>query len=887
MSAAARIEGEPGTWEVTLAPASRAAVTVALAADRACGEEGALCTADGRGLGSAPTASIAGPGPVLAGFELVDLDAGGERRALTDGMEVTLSDASGGNYGIVAAIAEGETVGSVAFVLDEPGDDPDVTHTEGVAPYSLYGDDLVNPNGAPLPAGRYALSATAWSGPGATGTELGTLVVGFTVRTPSDTVVVPDTEPAVTGFKLVDRVENRTVTLADGMTVELADPSAQRWAIVAEVDSSAGVKSVTLALSGAKTVSPRTENVAPWSLYGDDLVNPYGKNLPAGAYTLMATAWSEKDLGGDDLGTLRIGFTAVGPPALSVADATANEADGRITFEVTLSRKASRPVTVDWATANGSATAGEDYTAGSGTLTFEPGDTSKTVEVALLDDAVDDGGETFTVSLSNASGAVIADGEAVGTIENSDPMPSAWTARFGRSVATHVLDAVEERLDGALQSYVRLGGHQLGGSQDVREAVQRLAPDRSVWEEAESADAVGQDVTVRQLLLGSAFHLVSNSEARARGPRLSAWGRVATSGFDGREDTLSLGGTVTTATLGVDGVWKRWLTGVALAYSEGDGSFTQVEAAGGDVASALTSVHPYVAFALSDRVRLWGMVGYGSGSLQLKLAEQGALDTGLSLTMGAVGIRGRLLEPSQTQGGLQLALRSDVLWVQMDTAATAGMVATEAEVSRLRLVLEGSRPVVLAEGGSLIPSLEVGLRHDGGDAETGSGLEVGGRLSYTSAWGLSIEASVRGLLAHEASDYQEWGASGALRFDPGQEGRGLTVSIVPTWGSAASGVSRLWGQPDAAGLAVDNALAAATGGRLDAELGYGLAALQGRGLLTPYVRAALVEDDSQAWHLGARLALASSLNLSLEASRRAREGEAAAHEVALLATLGW
>ena len=187
----------------------------------------------------------------------------------------------------------------------------------------------------------------------------------------------------------------------------------------------------------------------------------------------------------------------------------------------------------------------------------------------------------------------------------------------------------------------------------------------------------------------------------------------------------------------------------------------------------------------------------------------------------------------------------------------------------------------------MIPSLEVGLRHDGGDAETGSGLEVGGRLRYASAWGLSIEASVRGLLAHEASDYREWGASGALRFDPGKQGRGLTASIVPTWGSAASGVNRLWGQSDASGLAVDNALATATAGRLDAELGYGLVALQGRGLLTPYVRAALAEGGSQAWHLGARLALAASLNFSVEASRRQREGDTAAHELALLATLGW
>ena len=604
-------------------------------------------------------------------------------------------------------------------------------------------------------------------------------------------------------------------------------------------------------------------------------------------------------------------------PEFSVADAEANEgADATVDFQVTLSRAfttAAHAVTVDYATADGTATAGEDYTATSGTLTFAAGETEKTVSVPILDDALDEGSETFTLRLSNAQGARIADGEAKGTIKNDDPMPKAWTARFGRSVAVHVLDAVTQRLDEAPGSWVQLGGHRLGGGPDVQASMQHLAPELSpstgsgqaLWAEADASDPAGRALAFRDLLMGSAFHLVSNPEDKATGPRLSAWGRVATSGFDGREDRLSLDGTVTTATLGVDGAWERWLTGLLLAHSEGDGSFTHLDVPGGDVSSSLTSVHPYVAYRLNDRVRLWGLVGYGGGDLQLRMEDrramdtdlederaedtdpeyERAMDTDLTMTMGALGMRGSLLDPSRPSG-IQLALRSDVLWMVMDSDAAANLAATEAEASRLRLVLEGSKPVALAGGGSFTPSLEVGLRHDGGDAETGTGLEVGGSARYTSAWGLSIEASVRGLLAHEAEDYTEWGASGALRFDPGKQGRGFTASIAPAWGSAASGMSRLWDQTGTAGLVTHHALAAATG-RLDAELGYGLAALNGRGLLTPYARVALSEGADQAWHLGTRLALRESLNLSLEASRRGREGETAAHELALRATLGW
>ena len=143
----------------------------------------------------------------------------------------------------------------------------------------------------------------------------------------------------------------------------------------------------------------------------------------------------------------------------------------------------------------------------------------------MLDDAIDEGEETLTLRLSNPQGARIADGEATGTIINSDSMPKAWTARFGRSVAVHVVDAVEQRLEQApSESWAQLGGHQLGVGPAVMETVRRLTPDRDLWAEPDTVDTAGPNMTPRQLLLGSAFHLVSNGEDQAEGPRLSVWG---------------------------------------------------------------------------------------------------------------------------------------------------------------------------------------------------------------------------------------------------------------------------------------------------------------------------------------------------------------------------
>ena len=148
-------------------------------------------------------------------------------------------------------------------------------------------------------------------------------------------------------------------------------------------------------------------------------------------------------------------------PLLRVADATVREGpQAQLQFNVSLDRAAAVTVTVDYATSDGTATAGADYTATSDTLSFAAGETAKTVLVAVLDDAHDEGIETLTLTLSNARGAAIDDATATGRIINTDPMPAAWLARFGRTSATQVLGLLDARFDEARApaSQLTLGG---------------------------------------------------------------------------------------------------------------------------------------------------------------------------------------------------------------------------------------------------------------------------------------------------------------------------------------------------------------------------------------------------------------------------------------------
>ena len=114
-------------------------------------------------------------------------------------------------------------------------------------------------------------------------------------------------------------------------------------------------------------------------------------------------------------------------PTLSVNNVTVTEGDSgtvNAVFTVTLAQASGLAVSVDYATANGTATTPADYTAASGTLTFAAGQTTKTVTVLVNGDTLDEANETFFVNLSNPSNATIADGQGVGTITDDDPPPT-------------------------------------------------------------------------------------------------------------------------------------------------------------------------------------------------------------------------------------------------------------------------------------------------------------------------------------------------------------------------------------------------------------------------------------------------------------------------------
>jgi chitinase len=113
-----------------------------------------------------------------------------------------------------------------------------------------------------------------------------------------------------------------------------------------------------------------------------------------------------------------------GLPTLAIDDVTVAEDGGSAVFGVRLSGESTATVTVEYATEAGTAEAGTDYTARSGTLVFLAGETEQTIAVPVVDDNADEITETFTMRLSEAHGATLGDREGTATIRDDDGPPA-------------------------------------------------------------------------------------------------------------------------------------------------------------------------------------------------------------------------------------------------------------------------------------------------------------------------------------------------------------------------------------------------------------------------------------------------------------------------------
>ena len=366
------------------------------------------------------------------------------------------------------------------------------------------------------------------------------------------------------------------------------------------------------------------------------------------------------------------------------------------------------------------------------------------------------------------------------------------------------------------------------------------------------------------------------------------WGKADYNNLSVSGDELfAWDGKMVSGYMGVDRwVNEKVLTGLSVSLTKGNFDYTDAtpgEEGRGDYYVKMLSVSPYVSWFLSNDVYLWSALGYGRGEIDIDDEEaQSVVSSNLSYKSVAAGGSGRLFDVGDTT----FSLKSEAFKVWMDVEGDDYLIdELSVGVHQLRLSMEGSYEYRFASGTWFNPLVEVALRHDGGDGETGTGVELGGGFLYENPnLGLSVSGRGRWLAAHSSQEFSQWGVGGAVIFDTGADKRGALFSVAPEWGDTSSGVEGLW-ERGVEGLSSKDGGDA--GMHLDAEFGYGLSALGGDGLLTPYSGLRLGGDGRRQYRLGSRLDLGRSASLSLETERRQSDTTKPEHGIMLRGKLNF
>ena len=604
---------------------------------------------------------------------------------------------------------------------------------------------------------------------------------------------------------------------------------------------------VTITLT---SVDPQAATVSPAQLIFD----PDNWNTPQ----LVTVAGVPDDDNADE--TVTVIHSASGPGYKGTAEFTVTVLDDDETG-VTVTPTAVR--IDDGTTVRGYAVVLDTLPTGPVTIAPESGDTGMLqVTPELLTFTADNWGEPQHVTLISSeagedqtvrvrhrvSGANYEDVEAAAvtvTVVDDERaqrvrLAEHWLARFGRTVAGDAVDMVRGRFAAASgESYVTLNGQRLG---DLLSAASAATP--------AEVSAAGPDPSLQQVATASAF------QAEGFRPGLALWGSGAFNHIEGQPtDDLALNGDVLAGHLGADYRFsQQWQAGVAVSYTSGTGAVADREASSdADVTSWLVSGYPYLRFSPLDELAVWLALGIGYGEMELDDAPR-PVRPEIAMYLAAAGIDSTLLSLQH----FELALSADAFAARMESSDGApALPALSVDVQRVRLLLEGRAALGLTSVSRLEPSLELGARYDHGDAENGIGGEVGGGLAYVNtALGLNVEARGRYLITHQDSAFQQWGASLMVSLAPGR-GEGLSLSLAPAWGVAASGVDALL--QDAGHVAASGAgeqLRGLQPDQMDLAVGYGLK-VGDRGLLTPFGELGLAPEATRM-RLGVRMGGADS-----------------------------
>ncbi len=443
---------------------------------------------------------------------------------------------------------------------------------------------------------------------------------------------------------------------------------------------------------------------------------------------------------------------------------------------------------------------------------------------------------------------------------------NAIAPKIAQSTTWGIVDAVSGRVDtvGSLQATME----RLESSGTVQYGLPKLSH--------------------RRLISYDGTPLLIGESGEVNGAIGTLWGFGFTAGGDyrsmgsGQGAEVGWDGDVITGHLGFDvRPVRELLLGLTAGASQATTTF-EVDGRRGLLDHRMISASPYFSWVLFPGMWWWATASYGVGEAEMADRDEPGVARphagSSSLLSGALGWNVNLIDsPGHDPGSrVGVAVRGEGSLNHFRVDSSRGdMPDLEMNTWRGRLMVQGTYEQPFNDSVYMIPTLEAGVRYDGGQAASGAGVELGGRFRYEDqSVGLTLEAHGRALVPLDDTS-REWTAGGLVRISSDRDGFGPFLNVTPSFEPAESIAS------------VPTAELISRQGRVDAELGYDGLQVDGvPGLLTPYGAVTLADGGSSTYRWGSRLTLTDDLALNLEAQHeRAHIAAATEHSATLSANL--
>lgn len=361
------------------------------------------------------------------------------------------------------------------------------------------------------------------------------------------------------------------------------------------------------------------------------------------------------------------------PPILTVTPPTATEgADSSLDFVYSLSRASDNDIVLQHVAYSSTAKSGKDFQGGRGTTTITAGETEATVSIPLIDDSVKESTEQMYFWVHQYSGI---------TRENIRPEAAPWNTLV--LLKGTILD--NDSATVARETLARFGNVVADGVMKAAEARFR-APRGEPFAAMFQGGGEPRELSRHEVLSGTSFAVSSGPTA--------AWGRGMVSHFDG--------GSAETVISGFDVESGRSMFGLMASHTRSHG--------GHSLDATMTTMLPYARHSLTERTSVWGMAGLGAGEVE---------SVSTDFMMSAFGARSSLVE----DGAWSLSANFDTRFV------TTMADDVSASTMRSRANLEAEATAWFGRN-SVSPRLTLGMSHEDGDADTGSGIDVDAALRF-------------------------------------------------------------------------------------------------------------------------------------------------------------